>query len=33
MGITFLNFQDIGVLFGLGFGAASLKELIIKTND
>jgi hypothetical protein len=33
MGITFLNYQDIGVLFGLGFGATSLKELIIKSND
>lgn len=33
LGITFLNYQDIAVLFGLGFGATSLKELIIKTND
>lgn len=33
MGITFLNYQDIGVLFGLGFGATSLKELIMKSND
>jgi hypothetical protein len=31
MGITFLNYQDIGVLFGLGFGATSLKELFVKS--
>jgi hypothetical protein len=30
-GITFLNYQDIGVLFGLGFAAASLKELIVRS--
>jgi hypothetical protein len=33
MGITLLNYQDIGVLFGLGFGATSLKELMVKSND
>jgi hypothetical protein len=31
VGITFLNYQDIGVLFGLGFGATSLKELFVKS--
>jgi hypothetical protein len=30
-GIAFLNYQDIGVLFGLGFAATSLKELIVKS--
>jgi len=30
-GITFLNYQDIGVLFGLGFAATSLKELIARS--
>jgi hypothetical protein len=30
-GITFLNYQDIGVLFGLGFAAASIKELIVRS--
>jgi hypothetical protein len=30
-GITFLNYQDIGVLFGIGFGATSLKELLVRS--
>jgi hypothetical protein len=30
--IAVINYQDIGVLFGLGYGAASIKELIDKPS-